>query len=132
MSETTGSSTQAGVLTAWDRRVVRAIQVSESARAGVIVLRIAAAIVVLSSVVGTWLVLYGADDTGDEVIQSSLTGRIKIGQLLTTIASPLAFAAVVFGLSFVLSVYASRLDLDIVLADEQVASLPSPDETTTA
>jgi len=113
MSETTGSSTQAGVLTAWDRRVVRAIQVSESARAGVIVLRIAAAI-------------------GDEVIQSSLTGRIRIGQLLTTIASPIAFAAVVFGLSFVLSVYASRLDLDIVLADEQVASPPTPDETTTA
>ena len=123
MSETADGSVESTDLTPWDRRVVRAIATSESALKGVIVLRVAAAIVVLASVAGNYLTLFGRDYGVDsDSFKPISRDRLTLGLFLGNIAVPLAFAAAVFGMSFILSVYAARLDLDIVLADQQETS----------
>ena len=112
--------------TPWDRRVVGAMNVADSAKTGVVVLRVTAALVVAASLIGNYLYIFGRDlNDGASLDGSSL--RFNVGQFLGSVATPLAFAGIVFGMSFLLAVYAARLDLDIVLADEQETS--ESDET---
>jgi hypothetical protein len=101
----------------WDRRVVRSLEIAESARRGVLALRLIAAFVAAASVVGTYLYVFALDDASGTFGVSNLTDRYKIGQFLASLATPIAFAGLVFGLSFVVAINGARLDLAIVLDD---------------
>ena len=81
-------------------------------------LRVIAAIVVAATVIGNFLISFGRNDD-ESLFDDSTTDRFTVGQFLGSVATPLAIAGIVFGMSFLLAVAAARLDLDIVLADEQ-------------
>jgi hypothetical protein len=106
----------------WERRVVRSIVTANSARIGVVVLRVLAVVVVVASVVGELLYVWSFDDTGGSslspVDDPGTPARLKWAVFLQGIASPLAFAGLVLAASFLVSVYAARLDLDIVQSDD--------------
>jgi len=97
--------------TPWDKRVVRAMTAAETARQGAVILRVLAAVVALAGTLGP--ILYFTDDS----LRDS-GGRLRLGQILQVSALPLAGAGVVFAFSYLVELYASRLDLDIVLADD--------------
>lgn len=103
----------AEVLTMWDRRMVAAIATATSARKGVLVLRIVAAVVATAAVVGDWMIVM--DDNWSDFA----SGRSQWGQFLSSVSVPVAFAGMVLAASYLLSVYAARLDMDIVLADDE-------------
>lgn len=108
-------------LTSWDKRVVRAIETADHARTGVKLLRAISLLIVGASVIGNYMVIFDRqDEIGDQsgIFKSLHTNRLSVGEFLTAIAGPCAFAALVFAASLMLSVYASRLDMDIVIADE--------------
>ena len=94
----------------WDRRVVRAMTSAESARQGATILRIVAAITAAVGIIGPVMYFTAARDDA--------SGRIVWGQILQVTALPIAGAGVVLAFSFLVELYASRLDLDIVLADD--------------
>jgi len=105
------------------------MNVADSARTGVIVLRVIAAVVVAATVIGNFLITFGRNDDGSSLFEDS-TDRFTVGQFLGGVATPLAIAGIVFGMSFMLAVAAARLDLDIVLADEQeTADIDQSDDT---
>ncbi|MEN9647182.1 MAG: hypothetical protein RL238_3851 [Actinomycetota bacterium] len=113
--------------TQWDRRMIAAINVAHAARQGVMVLRVAAVVIALAAVIGTALVLFSdVSDAGGAMFETTID-RQTVGQFLASIASPLAFAGIVLALSYVLQVAAARLDIDIVLADEDEAPEGSDD-----
>lgn len=101
-----------------DQRMLRAISSAQSARTGVTILQVLAAVVAVAAVVGSGLQVWAfGDDTsryGD-----SLSGRQAWAIFLSSVATPLAFAGLVLASSFILAVYSSRLEMDIVLADEE-------------
>ena len=106
------------------------MNVADSARTGVIVLRVIAAVVVAATVIGNFLITFGRNDDGSSLFDDSTTDRFTVGQFLGSVATPLAIAGIVFGMSFMLAVAAARLDLDIVLADEQeTADIDQSDDT---
>lgn len=114
-------------VTAWDKRVIRSLEIANTAHVGVRVLRWIAALSAAASVVGTWLYVYGQDDVGtDEIFD--LPDRLLLGQFLSNVATPLAFSGLVLGLSFLLAVHAARLDLDIVLADNEESGRSASEE----
>ena len=115
-------------LTAWDRRMITAIGVVGAARKGATVARVVAIVVALGAVVGAaifsfWSESFVASNDFGEVaagwkFEFTLQG---FGQFLFMTAAPLAFAGIVFVLSYAIDVAAARLDVDIVLADEDEA-----------
>jgi hypothetical protein len=113
--------------TQWDRRMIAAMNVAYAARRGVVVLRVAAVVVALATVIGTALAVFSdVTDAGNIVFETSID-RVTVGRFLANIASPLAFAGIVLALSYLLQVAAARLDIDIVLADEDEAADGSDD-----
>jgi hypothetical protein len=113
--------------TQWDRRMIAAMNVAHAARRGVVVLRVAAVVVALATVIGTALAVFSdVTDAGNIVFETSID-RVTVGRFLANIASPLAFAGIVLALSYLLQVAAARLDIDIVLADEDEAADGSDD-----
>ena len=56
----------------------------------------------------------------------SIPHGYQLGQFLVGFATPLAYGGLVFGASCLLAVYAARLDLDIVLSDQDEAEQRSP------
>lgn len=104
--------------TFWERRVTRALETANTARKGVVILRVVAAVVAVASIVGNYLYWYTRPEVDGDLGFDTSEPWI-FGQLLVSTGSGLAFAGIVFGLSSLLSVYAARLDLDIVLANEQ-------------
>ncbi|HEY7627103.1 MAG TPA: hypothetical protein VH761_08540 [Ilumatobacteraceae bacterium] len=113
--------------TPWDQRVVRAMSVADSARSWANVLRVIGLLVIAGSLVGNYLLIYNDDfaDFGD----GGLSGRVKLGQLLQQSVFPVAFGGVVLALSFFVMVHASRLDLDIVIADNDETTGPAADDS---
>ena len=103
--------------TPWDRRVIAAIDVAHSARLGVLILRVLAAVVAIAAIVGTGLYTFSDPESSGQV-PSTPIDRQTIGYFLAGISNPLAFAGVVFALSYLVQIAASRLDIDIVLSDE--------------
>jgi hypothetical protein len=78
-------------------------------------------------VIGTALAVFSdVTDAGNIVFETSID-RVTVGRFLANIASPLAFAGIVLALSYLLQVAAARLDIDIVLADEDEAADGSDD-----
>ena len=113
--------------TQWDRRMIAAMNVAHAARRGVVVLRVAAVVIAAFAVVGTAIVLFSDfSDDGGAVFDTTIDRR-TVGQFLASIANPLAFAGIVLALSYLLQVAAARLDIDIVLADEDEAADGSDD-----
>lgn len=109
------------VLTPWDRRVVAAMDVASGARTGVLVLRVTAVAVALFAVIGNAF-SYFADQRAQGVTYTITITRQLFGSFLASIANPLAFAGVVFALSYVVQISAARLDIEIVLNDEDEAA----------
>jgi hypothetical protein len=108
----------AGVtFTPWDRRVIAAIDVADGARRGVLFLRVAAAVIACAAVVGSALFIF-SDTTSQGVTYAATFDRQAVGRFLAGVANPLAFAGIVFALSYLVQISAARLDVDIVLADE--------------
>ena len=105
-----------GGLTLWDTRMVAAIGTLQAARRGVIVLRIVAALVVLASTLGNSLIVF-RDRYSDFA-----TAKDKWAELLSSLAVPCSFAGMVLAASYLLAVYAARLDMDIILADDDEES----------
>lgn len=122
------------VLTLWDKRMVAAVKTAASARKGVKLLRVASGLVVALMAVGNWLVLYtttspSSDGVFEVATRRTGTDRIKLGQWLGSMSSAVAYAGVLLALSFLLAVYAARLDMDIILADEEeVARMDRADD----
>lgn len=108
------------VLTSWDRRVVAAMDVASGARTGVLALRVVALVVALFAVVGNAF-SYFADQQSQGRTYSVTVTRQLFGTFLASIANPLAFAGVVFALSYIVQISAARLDLEIVLNDADEA-----------
>ena len=103
------------VPTAWDRRVVRAMSVADSARNWAASVRVIGLLVIVGSLLGNYLLIYRNDF--EEFDDAGLSGSLKLGQFLQQATFPVALGGVVLALSILVNVYASRLDLDIVLAD---------------
>ncbi len=103
--------------TPWDRRVVAAINVVAAARRGSVILRVIAAVVAIVGVVGAALTYFWNDALNGVVSPGTFDGQ-RWGLFLLASANPLAVAGIVLALSFVVDVAAARLDIDIVLADE--------------
>ena len=98
-------------MTPWDRRVVRALGASDAARRGALILRVLSGVIAAVGLIGSALYLSSG-------FVGSYGTRAKAGWFLQQIAVPLGIGGVVLGLSFLVEVYASRLDLDIVASDE--------------
>jgi hypothetical protein len=107
----------------WERRVVRSIITANSARVGVVVLRVLAVVIAAAAVVGELLYVTAIDDRGGSSLSPiddpGAPAKLKWAIFLQGIASPLAFAGLVLAASFLVAVYAARLDLDIVQADDE-------------
>lgn len=101
----------------WDRRVISAISVAESARFGVLVLRVSAAVVAGFAIIGAALALF-SDIESQGVSFDQPVDRQTVGRFLAEIANPLAFAGIVLALSYLIQIAAARLDIDVVLSDE--------------
>ncbi|MGZ4678874.1 MAG: hypothetical protein ACXV5U_08965 [Ilumatobacteraceae bacterium] len=114
----------------WDRRVVRSLEVSESAARGVVALRVIAAVVAAATVVGNFLYVFADDNGGASFGFSNLTQRFRLGQFFASVATPLAFAGLVFGLSYLVEINSARLDLDIVLDDAEEIERADPEVPT--
>lgn len=106
--------------------MIAAIEVANGARRGVLILRIAAVVIAVAAVVGTALEAFSDIPSGGAMIRRELD-RFTVGQFLAGIANPLAFAGIVFALSYVVQIAAARLDIDIVLADEDETSSTTED-----
>ncbi len=109
-------------LTLWDRRMVSAISTANAARKGVVVLRVIAAVVALAALVGNALTVLEFDNAFSDASgwqQGGFPDRYQWGQLLGSVAGPWAFAGLIVAASYLLSVYAARLDMDIILADNE-------------
>lgn len=103
--------------TTWDRRVVSAYEVVYAARRGVVVLRVIAVVVALLTILGSALYYFSDSDDGGFLVENSVD-RQTIGQFLLSIVVPLSFAAMVLSLSYLVQISAARLDVDIVVADD--------------
>jgi hypothetical protein len=104
-------------VTEWDKRVVGALGAVYAARRGVLVLRIIAAVAALAAIIGSALYTFSDANYGGFVQEVTIDRRL-VGQFLVTAANPLAFAAVVLALSYLIEISAARLDVDVVVADE--------------
>ena len=113
--------------TQWDRRMIAAINVAHAARRGVLVLRVAAIVIAVAAVIGTALVLFSDVSDASGAMFETTIDRRTVGQFFASVANPLAFAGIVLALSYLLQVAAARLDIDIVLADEDEAPEGSDD-----
>lgn len=102
-----------------DRRMLRAMATADSAHKGVVVLRVIAAVVTMSAIVGYALSVLEYN-RGEFVggMNLRVPNRQQFALFLASVSTPLAFAGLIFAASYLVSVYASRLDMDIVLADE--------------
>ena len=116
------------IVTAWDRRVVRSLEIADTAHAGVRILRGIAVLSAAAAVLGTWLYVYGQEDFDSGDFDFRLPDRVLLGQFLSNVATPLASSGLVLGLTFLLAVHAARLDLEIVLADREESGRSTPDE----
>jgi hypothetical protein len=103
--------------TGWDRRVVAAFEVVYAARRGVLILRIAAALIAVIAVVGSALFHFSDNSVYVSFNDAGITRQV-VGQFMQDIAVPLASAAVVLALAYLVEIAAARLDVDIVVADE--------------
>jgi hypothetical protein len=107
-----------------DRRMLRAMASADSAHTGVVVLRVIAAVVAVSAVVGYALSVmeYEREDSGFmDGLSLAVPDRQQLAIFFASVSTPLAYAGLIFAASYLLSVYASRLDMDIVLADDDEA-----------
>ena len=100
-----------------DRRVLRAMSTADSAHTGVVVLRVLAALVTVAAIAGYAL---GALDYGRRASDGLGGGRSRqqLEFFLIGVSTPLALTSVIFAASYLVGVYAARLDMDIVLANE--------------
>ena len=98
-----------------DRQMVQALATVLSARKGVTVLRVVAAIVALTAVVGQGLNILDSADSFEDL---TISDRQLWASFLAGISVPLAFAGLILAASYLLEVYASRLDMDIVIAEQ--------------
>ncbi len=114
----------------WDRRVVRSLEIAESARRGVLALRVIAAVAAAATLVGNFLYIFVDDNGGGTFGFSNLTQRFRLGQFFASVATPLAFAGLVFGLSYLVEINSARLDLDIVLDDVEETQRADPEVPT--
>ena len=115
------SSDRPADLTAGDQRTVRAMITVNTARTGVVVLRVIAAVVVLAAVIGTGLVtaeFASRAEEPDAILGREITpDHVYWAQFLLGIATPIAFAGMIVAASYLLSVYAARLELEIAQTD---------------
>ena len=107
--------------TPWDRRMIAAIEVANGARRGVLILRVSAVLIAVAAVVGNALATFSEIEQNGIVFEQDVDPS-TVGRFLAGIANPLAFAGIVFALSYVVQIAAARLDIDIVLADEDETS----------
>ncbi len=107
--------------TPWDRRMIAAIEVANGARRGVLILRVSAVLIAVAAVVGNALATFSDVQQNDAIFEQDVD-PFTVGRFLTGIANPLAFAGIVFALSYLVQIAAARLDIDIVLADEDETS----------
>ncbi|MGD9795507.1 MAG: hypothetical protein AB7V43_18740 [Acidimicrobiia bacterium] len=94
---------------------------ADSARLGVVILRVISVVVAVATVAGNTLTVLELGSDGGFLSRPGVVGRQQWGYFLTGIAGPLAFAGLILAASFVLAVYAARLDMDIVLAGDDNA-----------
>lgn len=85
---------------------IRSIERTQWAARGV---RIAAVVIAGASVLSGLLTTFWLD-AGDNFYPGGL--RMRIGYMLQSVTTPLALAALVFGLSLVVTVYAARVELE--------------------
>ena len=109
---------------------MRSLEIAESARRGVLALRVIAAVVAAATVIGNFLYIFAGDNGGGNFGFSNLTQRFQVGQFLASVATPLAFAGLVFGLSYLVEINSARLDLDIVLDDTEETQRADPEVPT--
>lgn len=76
-------------------------------------LRVVAWLIPVVSILGNLVTRVWIDDQG----MSGLSMRQRIGNLLTSVWVPLALAALVYATSFMLVLYASRIELDATRRD---------------
>ncbi|MFZ4718578.1 MAG: hypothetical protein ACOYMR_04090 [Ilumatobacteraceae bacterium] len=115
--EADGPGEKPAKFTPWERRLVSAIEVADAARVGVVILRVVAAVSAAAAILGLVLLIFFQNAADSPLGSGGLGGRQQWGQFLQSVATPLAFAGIVFGLSYVVQIAAARLDVDIVMAD---------------
>ena len=95
-----------------DRHAVRALMTASSARLGVVVLRVAALVLATAEIVGSAILVF--DGTSD--VGFTDRRRTQWATFVTSVAGPLTFVGLLVAASFVLAIYASRLEMDVVIA----------------
>ena len=112
-------------LTSWDRRVVAAIGVVGAARNGAMVARVVSIVAAAAALIGSAIAAFWYQESTYNPMTGLDSSEWKFrwtlhgfGLFLQYLAAPLAFAAIVFALSYTVEVAAARLDIDIVLADD--------------
>lgn len=123
----TGGEDDGAGLTSWDRRVIRAVATADTARKAALLLRWVAGVIAVTGVVGYALLTvrdYGFEDSALGSIETP--DRYQVGTFLVGAMWSLGLAGVIVGVSFLVEIYASRLDLDIVDADESQSSSVAP------
>lgn len=114
-----------GELTAWERRLIGAIGVVAAARKGALAARVASIIIAAGALVGVailsfWTEKYPEYSYGGPTVSWEFEWTMhNLGQFFQGVAAPLAFAAIVFAVSCMIEVAAARLDIEIVLADDE-------------
>ena len=89
-----------------------------------------AAVVAAATLVGNYLYIFAGDNGGGTFGFSNLRQRFQLGQFFASVATPLAFAGLVFGLSYLVEINSARLDLDIVLDDVEETQRADPEVPT--
>jgi hypothetical protein len=105
----------------WYRPVLTAMAVVDGARRGVRLLQLISLTVAATAVIGNSLEFF-QDPTSVGANGFSVAtpaDRANFGDFLSALSLPLGLAAMIFGFSFVLKNAVARLNLDMVLANQQ-------------
>ena len=117
---TTGTDGRDDALTPTDLTIVDALSTAGSGRAGVVLLRVAAALIAVVGVIGSALTAanYLSPGNSDSLLADPEPRLRRWGVFVSGLVVPLGLASVVLGLSYLLAIHRSRLELEIVAVEE--------------
>jgi hypothetical protein len=115
-------------MTTADRSIIEAINTAQASRKGIATLRAASLAVALFAIVGNAFnaLDYSLPTNPDSLFVDPHLQRQQWAIFLTGVATPLGLAALLFAASFLLAVHCSRLEMDVVIAEQNESDEPSP------
>lgn len=114
--------------TSSDRDIITAINTARYGRRAVGAVRVGAVVVGLVATIGNALTAleYRTPSTQDSLFADPTPDRQQWAVFLNGLATPLALALLVYAASFLLALYCSRLEMDIVIAEQDERDEPGP------